>query len=97
WRCRPPRRDALPISSGPDASAAVRTTTQTLFWDEGNQPAEFTTNVYDRDRLKAGNVIDGPAIVEQFDSTTIIGPGQRATVDRVRSEEHTSELQSREK
>lgn len=70
-------------AGGPDPSGALKATTQTLFWDEGNQPAEFTTNVYDRDRLKAGNVIDGPAIVEQFDSTTIIGPGQRATVDRV--------------
>ena len=37
--------------------------------------------VYDRRRLAAGLVIPGPAIVEQFDSTTLIHPGQRASVD----------------
>src|SRR5690606_93828 len=70
-------------AGGPDPSGALKATTQTLFWDEGNQPAEFTTNVYDRDRLKAVNRRDGAAIVEQCSSTAIIGPGQRATVGRV--------------
>ena len=38
--------------------------------------------VYDRDRLAAGNRIEGPAIVEQMDTTTLVLPGQRARVDR---------------
>jgi N-methylhydantoinase A len=37
--------------------------------------------LYDRTRLSSGLRIDGPAIVEQMDSTTVILPGQRATVD----------------
>jgi N-methylhydantoinase A len=37
---------------------------------------------YDRARLGAGAVVDGPAVLEQLDSTTVLGPGQRATVDR---------------
>ena len=37
--------------------------------------------VYDRERLTAGNQLAGPALVEQFDSTTLIYPGQTATVD----------------
>ena len=37
--------------------------------------------VYDRRLLAARHVIPGPAIVEQFDSTTLIHPGQRAAVD----------------
>ena len=37
--------------------------------------------LYDRRRLAAGHVIPGPAIVEQFDSTTLIHPGQRAVVN----------------
>jgi N-methylhydantoinase A len=37
--------------------------------------------LYDRTRLGAGHIIDGPAIIEQMDSTTVILPGQRATVD----------------
>ncbi len=31
--------------------------------------------VYDRDRLRAGNRIAGPAIVEQMDATTVVLPG----------------------
>jgi N-methylhydantoinase A len=37
--------------------------------------------VYRREGLRARNVLAGPAIVEQMDSTTVIGRGQRATVD----------------
>jgi len=37
--------------------------------------------LYDRDKLRYGNVIQGPAIVEQMDSTTIILSNQKATVD----------------
>ena len=37
--------------------------------------------IYDRRRLGAGHAIPGPAVIEQFDSTTLIHPGQRAQVD----------------
>ena len=37
---------------------------------------------YDRAQLGAGAVVVGPAILEQLDSTTVLGPGQRGTVDR---------------
>lgn len=37
--------------------------------------------VYDRGRLLPGHVIEGPAIIEQLDSTTVVNPGHRATVD----------------
>ena len=40
------------------------------------------TPVYRRDKLRVGNLIQGPAIVEQLDSTTVIMPGQRAEVKR---------------
>ena len=39
------------------------------------------TAVYDRSTLHPGQEFDGPAIVEQLDSTTLIGPGQNACVD----------------
>jgi N-methylhydantoinase A len=41
--------------------------------------------LFERDRLDIGAVIDGPAIVEQFDATTVIPPGWRAQVDRRRN------------
>ena len=37
--------------------------------------------VYDRDRLRAGNRIAGPAIVEQMDATTVVLPGMVARVE----------------
>jgi len=40
------------------------------------------TPVFRRDDLGAGSVIEGPAIIEQLDSTTVMWPGQTATVDR---------------
>jgi N-methylhydantoinase A len=39
------------------------------------------TKIYDRSLLKPHNSIQGPAIVEQFDSTSLIKPGQAAKVD----------------
>ncbi|MEK7876833.1 MAG: hydantoinase/oxoprolinase family protein, partial [Pseudomonadota bacterium] len=37
--------------------------------------------VYDRARLGAGAVVRGPAIIEEFGSTTVVLPGWVATVD----------------
>ncbi len=51
------------------------------------RPVHFTeqgfveTPVYERGSLLAGQVFAGPAVVEQLDTTTLIFPGQRATVD----------------
>lgn len=41
------------------------------------------TPVYDRARLLPGMTIAGPAIIEQLDSTTVVGPGWSGTVDRL--------------
>ncbi len=38
--------------------------------------------IYDRDLLRNGNIVHGPAIVEQMDSTTIIPKGMKGTVDK---------------
>ena len=37
--------------------------------------------IYDRTLLKPGHAIDGPAVVEQLDSTTVVYPGQSAVID----------------
>jgi N-methylhydantoinase A len=37
--------------------------------------------VYQRERLDVGLVLAGPAIIDQFDSTTVVSPGQTARVD----------------
>jgi N-methylhydantoinase A len=39
-----------------------------------------TANVYDRAKLRAGDLIAGPAIVTEMDSTTLVLPGHGAEV-----------------
>jgi N-methylhydantoinase A len=41
--------------------------------------------LYERDRLDIGAAISGPAVVEQFDATTVIPPGWTARVDGYRN------------
>ncbi|MTJ06114.1 MAG: hydantoinase/oxoprolinase family protein [Sediminimonas qiaohouensis] len=38
-------------------------------------------SIYDREKLTAGATFIGPAIVEQFDSTTVVPPAMKAEVD----------------
>lgn len=40
-----------------------------------------STPIYERSALVASDVIQGPAVIEQLDSTTVLAWGQRATVD----------------
>jgi N-methylhydantoinase A len=46
-------------------------------WVEGS---EVEASVYERERLRAGNVVVGPAIVTEMDSTTLVLPAHAATV-----------------
>jgi N-methylhydantoinase A len=61
----------------PEASGAVVDEGEILFQGE-RRP----TRIYDRDRLRPGHRLDGPAIVTEFDSTTVVLPGYAAEVDR---------------
>lgn len=40
------------------------------------------TRYYAREALKAGNRVQGPAVISQFDSTTVVPPGFTAEIDR---------------
>jgi N-methylhydantoinase A len=65
-----------PLGS-PDASAA-RLGAQPVWFD----PAGPTpTPGYDRTRLRPGHRFEGPAVVFQFDATTVVLPGWEARVD----------------
>ena len=41
------------------------------------------TPLYDRDGLRAGQTIAGPALVEENASVTVFGPGKSLSVDRL--------------
>jgi N-methylhydantoinase A len=73
-----PRRPRIP-AGGRDPRGALKGTRRVWF---GAGEASRRCPVYDRYRLRAGNRVPGPAIVEQVDSTTVVEPGFAATVDR---------------
>mgnify|MGYP006275326867 CR=1 FL=1 len=64
-------------AAGTDPSAAELDTTEVYFDD-----AYHETPVYDRDRLRAGNELDGPAVITEDDSTVVVQPAHVATIDR---------------
>jgi N-methylhydantoinase A len=57
--------------------SAPRGTRPIVFEGSGELPSA----VYDRSTLPTGTVIDGPAVVEEPASTTLVLPKQRLTVD----------------
>ncbi|MBI3963987.1 MAG: hydantoinase/oxoprolinase family protein, partial [Chloroflexi bacterium] len=59
--------------------AAARKGTRPAFFPEANGFVD--TPVYDHYRLFAGATFEGPAIVEERESTTVVGYHQRVTVD----------------
>ena len=64
--------------AGPESGHAVIGSREVWFPEAGGFVA---CSIYDRDKLKSGNRILGPAIVEQMDSTTVLLPGMIATVE----------------
>ncbi|MDZ4728420.1 MAG: hydantoinase/oxoprolinase family protein [Xanthomonadales bacterium] len=50
------------------------------FYYEGKT---YDVGIYDRSLLHEGMLVEGPAIVSEMDSTTVILPGYRATVDAI--------------
>jgi len=74
------RRPHLPQAAlaGADPRAAFKHEADVFF---PHSKSVVRCPVYVRERLHAGNVIAGPAIVEQYDSTTVINPGWRGRLD----------------
>lgn len=72
---RPDVAAATIVEGGVDPAEALSTTTE--IWVDG---ALVQANVYDRQRLQAGNVVRGPAIITEMDSTTLVLPDHAATV-----------------
>jgi N-methylhydantoinase A len=67
----------LPKGNGDPSAAKMRDHT---LWMDGREQAAV---IYDRTRLRQGDIIKGSAIVVEMDSTTLIESDCVATVDRV--------------
>ena len=63
-----------------DPSRALTLEREVIF-DVGGQPDRRATRFYERERLLAGDRIEGPAIIEQYDTTTVVPPGLLAEID----------------
>jgi len=68
---------ALPLAQGDGNPIAAKLRDHQMWVDGGFRPAV----IYDRARLRAGDVIAGPAIVTEMDSTTVILADCAGTVD----------------
>jgi N-methylhydantoinase A len=73
-----PRLKDLPKGSG-DFRAAVKSHRQVWF---GEASGFADCPIVDRYRLCWGDVVPGPAVIEELDSTTVVHPGYEASVDQ---------------
>ena len=71
-------RPALIAAGGPEPSATATRGTRPVYF----VGATIDTPVIDRAALVAGNRLAGPAVIEEYASTTVLFPGDRLTVDR---------------
>lgn len=62
----------------PAPAAATKGTRRVFFVSQES----IETEIIDREKLPVGATFAGPAIVEQFDATTVVPPGWAARVDR---------------
>jgi N-methylhydantoinase A len=71
---RPP-----PPQASADGSLKPSSNSQRLVWFNANNPVNAP--VYHRDALSPGHIIQGPAVIDQLDATTLIFPGDKARID----------------
>ena len=77
-RIAKPRLREIP-ATGAEAGTAVKNR-RPVFFAESSGFVDCP--IYDRYLLSAGTIVEGPAIVEEFDTTTVLHPGYMASVDR---------------
>ena len=70
---------AARIAAGASDPSAAYVREQTIYVDGGHRDVP----VYDRAKLAAGNVLEGPAIVMQLDSTTVVLPDHDGEIDAI--------------
>ena len=76
-----PALETLEVEHGPESpDAGLRYEGEAWFRVDGKLD-KVPTRYYDRASLRAGNRLLGPAIVNQYDSTTVVPPGISARVD----------------
>lgn len=75
-----PLHAPIPASEDADPKAALIAVRPVEFGVLGGR---IDTPVYDRAKLVAGHRVTGPALIQEYASTTVLPPGDRLTVDRL--------------
>jgi N-methylhydantoinase A len=70
--------DFRPIPTGGEDSSHAIKQRRHVYWRDLDQAVPFP--VYDRAKLRGGNSLTGPAIVEEATATSVLGPGDKLTV-----------------
>jgi N-methylhydantoinase A len=72
-----PSREEMHVGDGADALRGEKA----IYFDGGWVRAR----VFDREKLRSGDAIEGPALVAEYTSATVLPPGARLVVDEVRN------------
>jgi 5-oxoprolinase (ATP-hydrolysing) len=70
------------LEPGDGDPSRAKTLEREVVFDVGGKAERHATPFYERGSLRAGDRFVGPAIVEQYDTTTVIPPGLTAEIDR---------------
>jgi N-methylhydantoinase A len=79
---KPPKHSVEAGRAQPEKSA-LRGIKPVFFRGVGSSGGWAQTPVYKRDALRSGNQIDGPALIEEHASTTVVQPGDALRVDEL--------------
>ena len=75
-----PARDPAVLDGTTNPTKPLKGTRKVYF---RNEPT--VTSIYDRNQIRPGDIVTGPAIIEQLDSTTVVWPIQHARADAFRN------------
>lgn len=73
---KPPLPELMPATKSVDGALVE---TRKVYFPEGRTPRK----IYQRSMLRAGHTIDGPAIIQEKESTTLVHTGWRMQVDKI--------------
>ena len=69
------------LATGDGNPSRAKTLEREVVFDVDGNAERHLTPFYERELIRAGDRIEGPAIVEQYDTTTVIPPGLTAEID----------------
>jgi N-methylhydantoinase A len=64
-------------------NVAIPMATRSVTFAGIGQPASYAVPIYERSALQPGGTLSGPAIITQYDTTTVVPPSWQVQVDAV--------------